>query len=46
MNISKLKHLNSNNFILIAGPCAIESEEMAFKIAEKILNISNEYKVI
>ena len=45
MNISKLKHLNSNNFILIAGPCAIESEEMAFKIAEKILNISNEYKV-
>ena len=45
MNIPKLKHLNSNNFILIAGPCAIESEEMAFKIAEKILNISNEYKV-
>jgi len=45
MNIPKLKHLNSNNFILIAGPCAIESKEMAFKIAEKILNISNEYKV-
>ena len=45
MNIPKLKHLNSNNFILIAGPCAIESEEMAFKIAEKILNISNKYKV-
>ena len=45
MNISKLKHLNSNNFILIAGPCAIEGEEMAFKIAEKILNISNKYKV-
>ena len=45
MNIPKLKHLNSNNFILIAGPCAIESEEMAFKIAEKIFNISNEYKV-
>ena len=37
MNIPKLKHLNSNNFILIAGPCAIEGEEMAFKIAEKIL---------
>ena len=45
MNIPKLKHLNSNNFILIAGPCAIEGEEMAFKIAEKILNISNKYKV-
>ncbi|MDG1681892.1 MAG: 3-deoxy-8-phosphooctulonate synthase [Flavobacteriaceae bacterium] len=45
MNIPKLKHLNSNNFILIAGPCAIEGEEMAFKIAEKILNISNKYKI-
>ena len=45
MNIPKLKHLDSNNFILIAGPCAIEGEEMAFKIAEKILNISNKYKV-
>ena len=45
MNIPKIKHLNSNNFILIAGPCAIEGEEMAFKIAEKILNISNKYKV-
>ena len=45
MKMPKLKHLNSNNFILIAGPCAIEGEEMAFKIAEKILNISNEYKV-
>ena len=45
MNITKLKHLNSNNFILIAGPCAIEGEEMAFKIAEKILNISNKYQI-
>lgn len=45
MNIPKLKHLDSNNFILIAGPCAIEGEEMAFKIAEKILKISNKYKV-
>ena len=45
MNIPKLKHLNSDNFILIAGPCAIEGEEMAFKIAEKILKISNKYKV-
>jgi len=45
MNIPKLKYLNSDNFILIAGPCAIEGEEMAFKIAEKILKISNKYKV-
>ncbi len=45
MNIPKLKYLESNNFVLIAGPCAIEGEEMAFKIAERILNISNKYNV-
>ena len=45
MNIPKLKNLESNNFVLIAGPCAIEGEEMAFKIAERILNISNKYNV-
>jgi 2-dehydro-3-deoxyphosphooctonate aldolase (KDO 8-P synthase) len=28
-----------------SGPCAIEGEEMAFNIAEKILDISNKYKV-
>ena len=40
-----LKNTDSNNFYLLAGPCAIEGEEMAFKIAEKILNISNKYKI-
>jgi 2-dehydro-3-deoxyphosphooctonate aldolase (KDO 8-P synthase) len=45
MNIPKLKYLDSNNFVLIAGPCAIEGEEMAFKIAERILSISNKYNV-
>ena len=27
-------------FLLIAGPCAIEGEEMAFKIAEKCIEIA------
>lgn len=43
--IKNIRHINYDNFFLMAGPCAIESEEMAFKIAKKILNISNEYKV-
>jgi 2-dehydro-3-deoxyphosphooctonate aldolase (KDO 8-P synthase) len=38
--IPKLKHAGKN-FILIAGPCIIEGEEMAFDIAEKILKISD-----
>ena len=43
--IRNVKHIESKNFFLIAGPCAIESEEMTFKIAEKILNISNRLKI-
>ena len=45
MIIPKLNYSDSNNFTLIAGPCAIEGEEMAFNIAEKILDISNKHKV-
>ena len=35
-SIPKIKHLDSGNFFLIAGPCAIEGEEMAFEIAAKV----------
>ena len=34
--IKNIKHIHSNNFFLIAGPCAIEGKEMAFEIAEKL----------
>jgi len=37
--IPKLKHTRSNNFFLLAGPCAIEGEEMAMQIAEKIMTV-------
>ena len=43
--INKIKHLRSNNFFLIAGPCAIEGEEMAMEIAEKILSITNKLEI-
>ena len=36
-SLSKIHHKNSQNFFLIAGPCAIEDEEIALQIAEKIL---------
>ncbi|TYB76855.1 3-deoxy-8-phosphooctulonate synthase [Bizionia myxarmorum] len=39
--VPKLKHTNSDNFFLLAGPCAIESEEMAIRIAEKIMSITD-----
>jgi len=43
--IPQLQHINSNNFFLLAGPCAIESEEMALRIAEKVLEITNKLQI-
>jgi 2-dehydro-3-deoxyphosphooctonate aldolase (KDO 8-P synthase) len=43
--IPQLKHLESNNFFLIAGPCAIESEAMAMDIAEKVATICDKLKI-
>lgn len=43
--IPKIKHSNSNNFFLLAGPCAIEGEEMALRIAEKIVRITDSLEI-
>ncbi|MDR0572754.1 MAG: 3-deoxy-8-phosphooctulonate synthase [Tannerella sp.] len=32
---------NTDNFFLLAGPCVIEGEEMALRIAERVLNITS-----
>jgi 2-dehydro-3-deoxyphosphooctonate aldolase (KDO 8-P synthase) len=39
--IPKIKHVKSNNFFLLAGPCAIEGEEMAMRIAERVVKITD-----
>lgn len=44
-NIHNIKNLESNNFFLLAGPCAIEGEEMALRIAEKVVKITTELKI-
>ena len=44
-SIPKIKYQSSDNFFLIAGPCAIEGEEMAFKIAEKVVEISKNLQI-
>jgi 2-dehydro-3-deoxyphosphooctonate aldolase (KDO 8-P synthase) len=38
--LPKLKFINSGNFFLMAGPCAIESREVAFEIAERLVEIT------
>lgn len=44
-DVPKLKHTDSNNFFLLAGPCAIEGEEMALRIAEKIIGITDKLQI-
>ncbi|MDT0556733.1 3-deoxy-8-phosphooctulonate synthase [Patiriisocius hiemis] len=44
-DIPNLNHLNSKNFFLLAGPCAIEGEEMALQIAEQIVKITNKLEI-
>lgn len=41
MNIKDLKHTDSGNFFLLAGPCVIEGEEMALRIAERVVSITD-----
>ena len=43
--IPKLKHTKSDNFFLLAGPCAIEGEEMAMQIAEKVVAITEALQI-
>jgi len=44
-NIPKIKHTNSGNFFVLAGPCAIEGEEMAMRIAEKLVEITDKWGI-
>lgn len=43
--LPEIKHGDSDNFFLMAGPCAIESEEMAMRIAEKIVGVTDKLKI-
>lgn len=44
-DVPKLKHTQSNNFFLLCGPCAIEGEDMALRIAEKVVSITNKLEI-
>ena len=43
--IPNIKHTKANNFFLLAGPCAIEGEDMALRIAEKVLEITHKLEI-
>jgi 2-dehydro-3-deoxyphosphooctonate aldolase (KDO 8-P synthase) len=44
-SIENLRHNETNNFFLLAGPCVIENKEMPFEIAEKIKEITDKLKI-
>ena len=41
----ELKNNPANNFFLIAGPCVIEGEDMALRIAEKVVTITEKLQI-
>jgi len=43
--IPNIKHTKSNNFFLLAGPCAIEGEEMAMRIADRVVKITDKLEI-
>lgn len=43
--LEKLQYTQSGNFFLMAGPCAIEGEDIAMRIAEKIVTITNRLEI-
>jgi 2-dehydro-3-deoxyphosphooctonate aldolase (KDO 8-P synthase) len=44
-NIPNIKHTDSGNFFLLAGPCVVESEEICFEIAEKVKAITDKLQI-
>jgi len=44
-DLKQLKHTESGNFFLLAGPCVVESEAMVMQVAETCLAITDRLKI-
>lgn len=45
INIPGLHFGDSGNFLLIAGPCVVEGEDLIFKTADEIFHLSEKYRL-
>ncbi|MEP7265174.1 MAG: 3-deoxy-8-phosphooctulonate synthase [Bacteroidota bacterium] len=45
LSIPHLKHTDSGNFFLMAGPCVVESESITMNIAHKLQQITNRLQI-
>ncbi|MFZ9032279.1 MAG: 3-deoxy-8-phosphooctulonate synthase [Robiginitalea sp.] len=43
--IPQIRHTQGSNFFLLSGPCAVEGEAMALRIAETIVGITDRLKI-
>lgn len=43
--LPNIKHAQSGNFFLMAGPCVVENETMPFEIAERLVDITDRLKI-
>ncbi|MBT8323496.1 MAG: 3-deoxy-8-phosphooctulonate synthase [Eudoraea sp.] len=43
--IPQIRHTETNNFFLLSGPCAIEGEDMALRIAERIVTVTDKLRI-
>ena len=43
--IPRIRHIDSGNFFLLAGPCAIEGEDMALRIAEQVAGLADRLEI-
>jgi 2-dehydro-3-deoxyphosphooctonate aldolase (KDO 8-P synthase) len=44
-NIPRIRYTDTKNFFLMAGPCAVEGEDMVLRIAERIVKISDRLQI-
>lgn len=44
-SIPNIKHTDSENFFLLAGPCVVENREITFEVAERAMAIADKYKI-
>jgi 2-dehydro-3-deoxyphosphooctonate aldolase (KDO 8-P synthase) len=43
--VPNIKHVDSGNFFLIAGPCVVEGEDLVFEVAEKVKAIADRLEI-
>lgn len=45
LKIPGLQYTQTDSFMLIAGPCVVESRDIVFTVAERVKEISDKYKI-